>query len=291
MKNLPPVHFEPICNCEPPARVLSGSHRKGIGRFIALPGQRAFTLIELLVVIAIIAILAAMLLPALAKAKGKAHRTQCLSNSKQIGIATVMYLGDNNDTYPCGTRVTSPSTWDAETGWPVSLLSFMGGYKPGSQPGVYLCPSERQVVATAPFQLHFQSNRDIICDTNDCPVGIRASQIRKPSIYWMIIEKNHDYYGNVKAGGLENPVLMYWNYPPGSPGYRRHDGGLMAIAADGHAEWLRMPPYLGDSKTIPPNFVELGDCSSPPNGAAHGVWFDNGPRAKLFCRGRPSGQF
>jgi prepilin-type N-terminal cleavage/methylation domain-containing protein len=287
MKNHPPAHFDPICSCEPAARPLSEGHRKGIRRFMALPGQTAFTLIELLVVIAIIAILAAMLLPALAKAKGKAHRTQCLNNSKQIGLATVMYLGDNNDIYPCGTRVTSPSTWDAETGWPVSLLFYMGGYKKGSQPGVYVCPSERQIAAGAPFQLHFQANRDIICDINDCDVGIRASQLRKTSIYWMIMEKEYYYFGNVKAGGLENPVLLTWNYPPGSPGYRRHDGGLMAIAADGHAEWLRMPPYLGDSKTIPPNFVELGDCSSPPNPAAHGVWYDNGPRAKLFCRARP----
>ena len=88
-------------------------------------GEAAFTLIELLVVLAILAILASLLLPALAQAKSKAHNTTCLNNLKQWGLATLMYVNDNDDFLP-PEGYANPSLSHTNTGWYIQLPQVLG---------------------------------------------------------------------------------------------------------------------------------------------------------------------
>jgi len=139
------------------------------------PKPKAFTLIELLVVIAIIAILAALLLPALSRAKRKSQQIVCISNLKQMGLASNMYIQDNAQTF-----VYSP-----EVLWLNSLNAYLGNIN------ARFCPSTGGPVNDATYKP----------PANASPVSVGWGLADYPWQYWYAQVARTNFYGSYAING------------------------------------------------------------------------------------------
>jgi type II secretory pathway pseudopilin PulG len=108
--------------------------------------KKGFTLVALLVIIAVIAILAAMLLPALANAKGKAQRINCVNNLKQLGLAYRIWEGDNGDKYPMDVPMAKGGTKEFITGAD-TFRHFQVMSNELSTPRILVCPADTRTAA------------------------------------------------------------------------------------------------------------------------------------------------
>jgi len=201
--------------------------------------QTGFTLIELLVVIAIIAILAAMLLPALQQAREKARTASCMSNMRQLGLATLTYATDNDDYFPKGPcRETRNIESNKHFAWTMerpfvadfrigALVRYMGD---SPDPDVLDCPSDKGEIAAGTrlvrpgtrnfsYSFNYQINRGG-CDAN--VESYRMTQVPRPANRIMIFEEaapNDGYC--VWCSGDDHQT-------------ERHSGRANYIMCDGH---------------------------------------------------------
>ena len=218
-------------------------------------GGIAFTLIELLVVIAIIGILAAMLLPALARAKESGKRISCLNNLRQLSLASQIYIGENQGTYP--PRSISDR-------WP---NRFFDAYAKNTN--VLVCPSETKPPASygdtnladnTPRSYFINGWNDYFASVNPTtdPLGlnegdqIKETAIIHPSDTLLFGEKtatNMDYYMDLNEGptgndleGILNQSAHDSNPPDRAAGWG--SGGANYAITDGSAHYIKFPRAL-----------------------------------------------